>query len=170
MHSRNLVLVTLIQGLGTQLKGEGIWLNNHLCRHLKRQPLKVSKSSCSSGSAYASVKVKLYFCKFSNVLFHVLFSPALIVLESLQPGTTAQVLFWRSFRKVQCFAPKILECFPCLIVITNGNLISYMSTQTLLQFLHHWHCKVNVLCSQPSLLLYFAYHSTLCNSTWHFFD
>lgn len=167
MHSRNLVLVTLIPELGTELKGEGSW--TIICyRHFKRQPLKMSKSSCSSGPVYATVKVKLYFWGFSNVLFHALFSPTLIVLEPLQPGMTVQVLFWRSFREAQCFAQKkkILECFPCLIVITNGNLISYINTQTLLQFLYHWHCKVNVMCSLPSLLLYFANHITQCNSTF----
>lgn len=117
----------------------------------------MSKSSRSSGSAYASVKVKWYFWEFWNILFPASLSPALTFLETSQPGTTVKVkkrVFWRSFRKAQCFAPKILEFFPCSIVVTNGNLISYINIQTLLQFLHHWHCKVKVLCSQPYLLLY----------------
>lgn len=49
--------------------------------------------------------------------------------------------------------PKSLSA-PSSIVITNGNPISYINIQTLLQFLDHWHCKVKVLCSQPYLLLY----------------
>lgn len=169
MHSRNLVLVTDSRAWDRAAGGREL-AEQLSVQTFQKQPLQLSKSSCSSGSAYASVKLKLYFWAFSNVLFHGLFSHALIVLETLQPEMTVQVLFWKSFRKAQCFAPKILECFPCLIVITNGNFISYINTQTLLQFLHHWHCEVNVLCSQPSLLLHFAYHSTQCNSTWHFLD